>query len=64
MIDINFKSIRCTKCDCNEQYAIKKSNRYGIYCHGCGRFIKWADHSQTVVIEARKAFLEGGKHDN
>lgn len=57
-MDISFPRIVCKKCQSNLQYAVLKANRYGIYCSGCGAFIKWADQSQTTIIKARKAWLE------
>ena len=57
-MDISFPRIVCNKCQYTAQYVVLKGNRYGIYCCGCGAFIKWADKSQTTIIKARKAWLE------
>lgn len=57
-IEITFKAVTCKKCNGAAQYAVLKSNRYGLYCGDCGAFIKWADQGQTAVINARKEWLK------
>lgn len=57
MIDIEFREVKCKKCSDHAGYAILKGTRYALHCKGCGAFIKWADASQTVVINARKGWL-------
>lgn len=58
MIDLQFPALKCPKCDSIKQIAILKGSRYGIYCKNCGAYIKWADRSQTAIINARKAWLK------
>lgn len=60
-IDINFPNIQCKKCQSMDQLAIKKSGRWGIYCKNCGAYIKWASKEQTVIINARTAYIEKQK---
>ena len=57
-MDLNFPRLVCKKCESRRQYVVLKGNRYGIYCTGCGAFIKWADQSEVTVINARKAWLK------
>ena len=58
---INFPRLVCPDCQSKEQYTAKKGDRFGIYCDSCGRFLKWADENEKIVINARSAWLK--EHD-
>ena len=58
MIEISFPRTVCKYCGSNLQKAELKKYRYGIYCAGCGKLIRWASQDEAVIIRSRKAWLD------
>lgn len=55
---IGSKLAQCSRCGHDDFYFADKSNRKGIYCSYCGKWLKWADKDEQNLAAKQEAILD------
>lgn len=55
------KIFKCPHCNSQEVFTEESTNRTGLYCADCGKWIKWLTKDEARLAKRQEEFMKDGQ---